>query len=175
MRYQLLSVRSLLGFAAGMGILLFGTSADASESAVLKYRFLRASISVRELTTFAETGQISTPLGFYLKLAGKDTQEMRRLLKEEVKVNPLLLYQVLKSPFGEVLLDQVSEVVHTPDNLANRESLRAALVSSALPDRNITLLEILQNYPTQEVHVEGERLAEVYGKLSRLARRLPRL
>ena len=86
----------------------------------------------------------------------------------------MLLYQLLKTTVGEVLLDRVSEVIHTPDNLANRQALRSALVMSALPDGNITLIETLQNYPTPDVHVEGDRLAEVYGFLSRLAARLPR-
>jgi hypothetical protein len=73
------------------------------------------------------------------------------------------------------MLDQVSQVVHTPSNRANRESLRGALVSSALPDGNITLIETLQNYPTPEVHVEGERLAEVIQNISKLIGRLPPL
>jgi Alpha/beta hydrolase of unknown function (DUF1400) len=33
--------------------------------------------------------------------------------------------------------------------------LRAALVVSASKDRQITLIEVIQNYPTKEVEVEG--------------------
>jgi thioredoxin reductase len=73
------------------------------------------------------------------------------------------------------MLDQVSDVVHTPTNRANRESLRGALVSSALPDGQITLIETLENYPTPEVHVEGERLVEVAQKFRDLFGRLPNL
>jgi hypothetical protein len=149
--------------------------AEAAQWAVLKYRFLRERVSVPELTTFVKTGELSRTLRAYLKLAKKEPAELRRTLTQEVKVNPTVLYQVLKTPVGDAMLDQVSQVIHTPSNRANRESLRGALVSSALPDGNITLIETLQNYPTPEVHVEGERLAEVIQNISKLIGRLPPL
>ena len=34
----------------------------AAEKVILKYRFLRESVSVPELTTFAETGELSSSL-----------------------------------------------------------------------------------------------------------------
>jgi len=48
-------------------------------------------------------------------------------------------------------------------------------MSSALPNGKITLIETLQNYPTPEVHVEGNRLVEVVQKISRITERLPKL
>jgi hypothetical protein len=158
----------------GAGILLFGSLANASETAIVKYRFLRMPVSVPELAKFAQTGEVSASLGAYLKMTRKAPQEVQKPLNQTVPVNGVLLYRVLNNPVGEVLLDEMSQVIHTPDNLANRQSLRSALVTSALGDNKINIVEILQNYPTQEVHVEGERLAELYGKLSRLSRSLPR-
>ncbi|MEO8892233.1 MAG: alpha/beta hydrolase, partial [Coleofasciculaceae cyanobacterium] len=98
---------------------------------------------------------------------------LRRALTQEVNVNPNVLSQLLNTPIGELMLAQVSEVVHTPDNVANRESLRGALVSSALPDGKVTLIKTLEEYPTPEVHVEGERVVEVAQKIGNLFRRLP--
>jgi len=72
-------------------------------------------------------------------------------------------------------LDQASQVIHTPSNRANRQSLRGALVSSALPNGKITLIETLQNYPTPEVHVEGDRLVEVVQRISQVTERLPNI
>ncbi|MGB3203406.1 MAG: alpha/beta hydrolase [Crinalium sp.] len=174
MRSLVSSIQGCLSLAVGLSILLSGLRADASERVVLKYRILQTSVSVPELAKFAKTGEASGVLWYYLKKTGTATQDVRRPLNEEIKVNPFLLYQVLNTPVGEVLLDQISQVIHTPDNLANRQSLRSALVSSALPDGKITLIETLQNYPTQQVHVEGDRLVEVYNQLNQLARRLPR-
>lgn len=158
---------------AVMAICGWSPRADAAQSVVLKYRFLQEKISVPELATFARTGELSPSLKTYLRLANREPDELRRALTQEVKVNPNLLYRVLNSPIGDVMLDQVSEVVHTPDNQANRQSLRGALVSSALSDNQITLIETLENYPTPEVYVEGERLVEVAQKIRDVFRRLP--
>jgi hypothetical protein len=106
-------------------------------------------------------------------MARREPEELRRTLTQEVQVDPILLYRVLNSVPGELLLDRVSQVIHTPTNRANQQSLRAALVSSALPDGNITLIETLQNYSTPEVHVEGDRLVEVVRNINRVLGRLP--
>lgn len=165
----------VFGLVVLAGILCPVSGADAAQSVVLKYRFLRETISVAELSTFARTGELSPTLRTYLKLAGREPEQLRRALTQEVKVNPNLLSQLLNTPIGGLMLDQVSEVVHTPDNVANRESLRGALVSSALPDGKVTLIETLEEYPTPEVHVEGERVVEVAQKIGNLFRGLPNL
>ncbi len=144
----------------------FSTPANAAESVVLKYRFLQERVSVPELSTFAETGKLSAKLQFYLTLARREPEQLRRTLRQEVQVNPNFLELALNNSLGEAMLDQVSQVVHTPSNQANRESLRTALVNSARPDGRITLIETLENYPTSEVYVEGDRLAEVVQKIS---------
>jgi hypothetical protein len=169
------AISLVFGLAALTGILSPLSPADAAQSVVLKYRFLRETISVSELSTFARTSELSPKLRTYLKLAGKEPDQLRRALTQEVKVDPNLLSGLLNNPIGELMLAQVSEVVHTPDNVANRESLRGALVSSALPDGKVTLIKTLENYPTPEVHVEGERVVEVAQKISNLFRRLPNI
>lgn len=172
-RYLPLSWRFILGLVALIGVFHGSARADAADTVVLKYRFLRETVSVPELTTFAETGELSTSLRAYLRMAGKEPTELRRTLTQEVPVDGVMLYRVLNTPPGELLLDRASQVIHTPTNRANRQSLRGALVSSALPNGKITLIETLQNYPTPEVHVEGERLVEVVEKISQVTERLP--
>ncbi|MGB3693896.1 MAG: alpha/beta hydrolase [Spirulinaceae cyanobacterium] len=154
---------------------LVATQAQAAEKVILKYRFLRESISVPELTTFAETGELSSSLNAYLGLANKEPDDLEEALTKEVKVNAILLSKILNTTPGEMILDQLSEVIHTPTQRASRQSLRSALVKSALPDGKITLLEVLQNYPTQDVIVEGERLAEALAKIEQLTGLIPNI
>jgi hypothetical protein len=165
----------MLGLVTFLGVFYGSDRADAADSVVLKYRFLRETVSVPELSTFAQTGELSPKLQIYLKLAGREPEQLRRALTQEVKVNPILLSEVLNSPIGGVMLDQASQVVHTPSDRANRESLRGAIVSSALPDGKITLIETLENYPTPEVHVEGDRVVEFAQNLRRVIGRLPNI
>ncbi|HAA27836.1 MAG TPA: alpha/beta hydrolase [Cyanobacteria bacterium UBA8553] len=174
-RYLSLSRHLIVGLVTSLGIFVGSAPANAAQSVVLKYSIFRETISVPELTTFAKTGELSPALTAYLKLAGREPAQLRRTLSQEIPVSGTLLYGVLSTPVGKVMLDQVSEVVHTPDNQANQESLRGALVNSALPDGKITLIETLENYPTPEVHVEGDRLVEVIKDITRVLGRLPKI
>ena len=163
-----LLLRRALVLMATASILLFNTSAIAADQVVLKYRIFRESISVEELSTFAETGELSKSLRINLALARQDPKAVRRYLTQPVKVNVVLLDRLLNSPVGNLILDEVTEVVHTPSGKADRQALRSALVISASRDSNISLIEIIQNYPTQVVQVEGDRLESAYRQLRRL-------
>ncbi|MDJ0510463.1 MAG: alpha/beta hydrolase [Crocosphaera sp.] len=157
------------------GLLFAQVQAKAAETVILKYSILRESVSVEELSTLANTGEASSSLKAYLKLANKQPEELRALLNNNVDVDPVFLSKVLNSFAGGMMLDPVGEVIHTPSKRANRESLRGALVTSALSDKNIRLIEILENYPTQEIHVDGDRLAEMYQSIEGFVKNVPRL
>ncbi len=172
MRLSFLSLRSGLFLSAIATALLSTAQAIAADTVVLKYGSFRGSVPVEELTTFAETGETSRTLRFYLAASGKQPEEVRQTMTQAVKVSPLLLDRVLNNPLGEVLLDQVNQVVHTPSGRADRQALRSALVLSAARDSQITLIETIQNYPTSEVEVEGERLVEVQQQLGALEGRV---
>lgn len=182
MRLLFLSLpRTLILIAAFSGILLSSSNvmplwglreAIAAEQVVLKYRVFRESISVKELSTFAETGELSTSLRINFALAQQDPKKVRQYLTEPVKVNLVLLDRLLNSPVGNVVLDQVSQVVHTPSRRADRQALRSALILSASSDSNISLIETIQNYPTSEVEVDGDRLETAYRQLRQLGGRL---
>lgn len=164
---------------AGVSILLFSSEllfelpvANAAEQVVLKYRIFRESISVEELSTFAETGELSKSLQINFALARQDPKAIRQYLTQPVQVNVVFLDRVLNSLVGNVIVDQVSQVVHTPSRTADRQAMRSALVLSARGDNSITLMETIQNYPTSQVQVEGDRLESAYLQLRRLEGRL---
>ncbi|WP_107669343.1 alpha/beta hydrolase [Cyanothece sp. BG0011] len=157
------------------GIVSAKLPSQAAETVILKYSILRESVSVEELSQLADTGEASRSLRAYLKLANKEPEELRALLNNNVDVDPVFLSKVLNSFAGSMVLDPVGEVIHTPSKRANRESLRGALVTSALSDKNIRLIEIFENYPTEEIHVDGDRLAEIYQSIEGFVSKVPRL
>jgi len=152
--------------------LLSSTQVTAAEKVVLEYGVFRGSVRVSELTAFAETGEVSAPLQFYLKAGRADPQAVRQALNQPIAVSPVVLDRILNSPVGGIVLDQVSQAVHTPSARADRQALRSALVLSAARDGKITLIETIQRYPTSEVHVEGDRLVRAYRQLSALEGRI---
>ncbi|MBE9198108.1 MULTISPECIES: alpha/beta hydrolase [unclassified Nodularia (in: cyanobacteria)] len=149
-------------------LLFFHTAAFAAEQVVLKYGIFRESISVEELSTFAETGELSRSLRVNFALAQQDPNAIRPYLTTPVNIDLVILDRVLNSPIGNVILDELSQVIHPPSRTADRQALRAALVLSASEDGQVTLLEIIQNYPTTNVEVDGERLENAYHQLRRL-------
>jgi len=173
MRCQFLSVYRGLILVTSIYFILSGVPALAAESVVLKYRIFRESVSVSELSTFAQTGKLSTSLRVNLALARQNPQAIRQYLTEPVKINPVILDKVLNSRIGNVILDQLTQVIHTRSRQADKQALRAALVVSASKDRQITLIEVIENYPTREIEVEGDRLESAYRQLRRLQDNLP--
>jgi Alpha/beta hydrolase of unknown function (DUF1400) len=172
MRFQRSFLRHLLALGIVTGITSFSTAAFAAKQVVLKYRIFRESVSVSELTTFAETGQTSSNLQTYLRMSGQKPEAVRQSLTRQVRINPILLDRVLNSPIGNTLLDPLAQAIQTPANVENRKALRAALVLSASGDGKFSLLEVVQNYPTQEVLLDGDRIEDAYRRLSELADRL---
>lgn len=160
----------VLGLAIALLVPL--SPAWAAETVVLKFLIFRESIAVSELSTFAETGELSPALRAYMAMSKQDPQAVQSVLTRQVPVNLIVMDRVLNSPVGDVVLDRLSEAIHTPSNQANRQALRSALVLSASDDNRISLIEVIENYPTQEVHVEGDRLLEAYNQLSRLTGRV---
>lgn len=173
MRRQFLSVSGGLVLVISIYFILSVPPALAAESVVLKYRIFRETVSVSELSTFAESGKLSTSLRINLALAKQNPQTIRQYLTEPVKINPVILDKVVNSRIGNVILDQLTQVIHTPSRKADKQALRAALVVSASKDRQITLIEVIQNYPTNEIELEGDRLENAYRQLRRLQENLP--
>lgn len=172
MSRSLFKQRWTLFLAASAGILFYSTAASAAEKVVLKYSAIRMTLPLSELEIFAETGQMSPALEMLLGKAKKDPQAVRRYLTKPVKVSQQVLDRTLNSQVGEIVLDEVGQVIRTPSGSENREALRTALVQSAANDNEITLIEAMKNYPTTEVYVEGDRLVEAYTKLVALSENL---
>ena len=74
-----------------IGIWSYSLAVDASESVVLSYRFLRETISVPELSTFAKTGELSSSLQAYLDMAGKQPEQLRTTLTQPISVNGIIV------------------------------------------------------------------------------------
>lgn len=168
MHFNVLGLRRILVLVGSIYLLFLSTPAFAAEQIVLKYGVLRESLSVEELSTFAQTGELSRSLRVNLALARQDPKAIRQYLTEPVKINPVFLDRVLNSQIGNIILDKISQVISTPSRKADRQALRAALILSASQDGQVSLIEIIKNYPTNEVEVDGDRLESAYRQLRRL-------
>lgn len=161
-----------LGISIFLGVC---QSLSAAESAIIKYYIFQGAVSVSELKQLSETGELATALASQLKMANQKPEEFRKILNRRVAVDAVFLSKFLNSFFGESLLDYAAEIVHTPNRAASRQALRSALVTSALNDNEIQIIEVLANYPTSEVHVDGNRLLDLINQVESVLKKMPRL
>jgi hypothetical protein len=153
------------------GLLIGSTQAIAAERVVMRYGSFERSASVEELTHFVETGETTRQLRAYFRMSGQDPEQFRQLLSREVEVDVVTLDRLLNNPVGDVMLDQMGRFVHTPSGDTNREAMRSALVLSASDGGSISLLEVMQNYPTRQIHVDGNQAVAAYRQISTIQQR----
>lgn len=162
----------LTGLVSALLLSLTAAPAQAADQVVLKYRVFERSIAVSDLTQFAETGELNRPLRRYIRLSGQQPERVRETLTQEFAVSPLVLDRLLNSPIGETALGQLSQAIYPSSREADETALRSALVLSATDDGQISFIEVLRNYPTPQVYIDGERLAEAYSQLRALSDRI---
>jgi len=153
-------------FVASSAIFFCGQKAIASEKVVFKYSGATQSVSIEELQTFANTGETSPALEFLLSFGKQNPFIIRWVLNQQFPANTKLIYDLLNTAPGEYALSQTGNVVSAKSERANVKALRGALIKSASDDNLISLIELLENYPTKEVYVDGKVLSKVQRDLA---------
>lgn len=144
----------------------------ANQSLVIEFGPFGRSIALQDLTRFAETGELSRGWRFFFNVGGVDPADVQTALNQDVGVSLLFLDSTLNNLLGEFLLYEIGQIIHTPSRTANIQALRAASILSVADDGRLSLLELLQRYPTRQVHIDGLRLARLGSNASRLQARL---
>lgn len=170
---QLLFLRCLGIVAFSSTMLGFVFPVNASEKVIFKYGMWQESLPVSDMTVFCDTGEISTTLSYYIRLSNQSSDRINNVLCKPIAVNGVTLSKMLNNPVGGFILDLFGEVITTPSKKASRESLRGALVTSALENDDISIIEVLNNYPTNEVHLNGDRLVEFYRQVEDVLKIIP--
>lgn len=145
---------------AGM-IALSPSRAFASEKIIFVYGGLSQSVSLEELQDFAQTGERSPAVDSLLNSSKQNPSLMRWILKQEFPANIKLISDLLNTAPGECALSQTSSVVSSKSQKADVTALRGALIAAASDDNSISLIELLESYPTQQVYINGKILARV--------------
>ncbi|PSN80856.1 hypothetical protein C8B47_04350 [filamentous cyanobacterium CCP4] len=158
---------------ASLGLITLAISPGlAAERVRLNYRGFSRTVPVVLLELLANTGEATGVLGGLLNQAGQNPGELRSLLTRPLAADAVILDRSLNSRPGEWVLDYVGQSIHTGAGVADRQALRSALVLSASDDQQITLLELLQNSPTEEVVLEGDNIQAAYNRLASFLRPL---
>jgi len=159
--------RAGIGAIAAASMFAIMPSAQAADEIVFRYGILRQRLAVSELTKFAETGEESPVLERYLRRANAEPQEVRRVLNQPLTIDRNTLDRGLNNVAGDFLINELSAIIKTPNDENNQEALRNALLGSTVGDNKVTLLEVLQNYPNSEVHIDVKQAIRTYDRIAR--------
>jgi hypothetical protein len=162
---------TVLGLVA---LMTTAATAIAAEKIVFRQGVFEQTLTVQELEAFAQTGQTSSPLGDYLKSQPPLDKVVPQALNQEIGIGVIQMDKALNNPIADLILDRVGEVIRLPNGDANRQALRAALVNSVSQDGRFTLIEVIKNYPANEVIVDGDRLSKYQALLNSLGTLLPK-
>ena len=172
-------VSSLIGLTAkllcwGTGIsmvALIPSSAFAAERLRFNYGVLGFSLSIDALELYAEEGIINDRLNFYTKrLDERTVKQLRRILSRRINIDPVLLYKLTRSPMVVEIINSLGEVATTHQGHNGFYALRASITNSAIKNkgRGVTLIDVLRNFPTEDIWVNTSKLLELRSELAAL-------
>ncbi len=163
---NLLSRSPLIIVGAIAGVMLSHQSAIATNKIVIDlFGPIKASIKVKDLRQFAETGKTTKTISQALGISKVNPNTVRGLMTLEVGANVANLAKVLYSNLGQNLTKGVAEVVQTRHNYESDKALRSAILLAAADDNRISVLEVLEKYPTAEMHIDVGKINEIVGKV----------
>ncbi|OCR02298.1 hypothetical protein BCD67_20065 [Oscillatoriales cyanobacterium USR001] len=174
--YSILSKRIPKYLAAGMAMLLatsaslliFSSSAVAIDAVKIKYGGVDISVTIPELVTFANSGQVSNQLRSLFQIAKATPDQIssfRELLSKKTQVDPNLLNDLLNSYYGKLALTEVSKYLTPGSNYAKMVDELKATVNMVIKDGQFSLLEVLQSYQGIDgIVIDGQQIVNLYNQ-----------
>ncbi len=158
---------SVLGAFAG---LMFACNkTEAAEQIVVDIAWpLQASIGVDDLAAFAETGETTKTLRQALGFSNVNSDTVRGLMTLELGVDVVKLSNALHSSTGRKIISGVSDIITTPSEYESDKALRSAFILAAADDGRISVLEVLENYPTKQMFIRVSEIQQLVNRVNEI-------
>ncbi len=145
--------------------------AQGAEQLYLSYGPLEFSLPIASLEVYAKEGKIDQALAVYANyLDSKQLEQLRQVLVTRVDVTPVAIAQFLYSSQGEIILQRIGQIVQTKAYQDGFYAIRAALIKAAADPEGLTLLNVLQKFPTYGIRINSARGFKIIDQLSNLIR-----
>ncbi|MEO0708562.1 MAG: alpha/beta fold hydrolase [Cyanobacteria bacterium J06649_5] len=144
-------LRSVCQLALGLTCIgaIAPSPALAAEKINFHYGLYELTITRQELETFAATGTAEGGLSALLSRLDDDLAgQLYDLLQAQYDLNPVLASRFSYTRSGEQLLAEVGDLITTESGLNGGQALRGALVLAASEPDGLTLLNFIEQYPT---------------------------
>jgi predicted dienelactone hydrolase len=146
--------------------------AFGAERIYVTYGPLEVSVPIESLALFAKEGKIDSNLDGFAQYAKKSQlAEIRSALQAKVEISPVTISQFLYTPQGEVLLESLGRVIQTKARQPGFYAIRSALILAASDPEGLTILNVLQKFPTYGIRIDISRGLGIADKLTSLINR----
>ena len=145
------------------------TSASAAERVTLTYGFVEISTTVDALQSYADTGIADRELNAYLRfLSTEQRTQFRQALQVRQDIDHVQMSQFLYSAIGDNILRVMGNIIQTQGRQDGAKGLRGALVLAAAEPEGLSLLSVLDQFPTDNVRIDSQRAFRAFGALTGL-------
>lgn len=152
---------------------IFGISNSvmAAEKIYAAYSILEIPIPVISLETYSKTGIIDNELRVYQQyISSQQLHKLSQILFRSVKINPAVASQFLYTQQGEFLLKRLAKVITNKSSVPESEfeDLRTAIILASGEPEGLTLLNVLQKYPSKSIYLKLADSLDIASELEKL-------
>lgn len=156
-------------FSIGLLPTLTAYPALGAERIKFNYGLLERSIPISSLETYAKTGKVDEDLAGYSHYVNKkELTQLRKVLLTPIPLNEIEVSQFLYTPIGEQLLKKLGKVIQTESRLSGFYAIRAALILSAINQKDFTLLNVLHKFPANAISINLDQSLAIAETLQNL-------
>ena len=147
--------------------------AQSAEKIKIIYSIFSRTITVDSLKTFAESGNSSKSLRKILNATGSSDEKIQSILNNKFEIPITIASKLLYSEIGNVFLNRISSILHTPntnDERTGRLALRSSVIQGLYTGKGkIDLVSFFKSYPTKTVILNVNALSKVMNKVQSIS------
>lgn len=161
---------SVIGAIASLA---WSSGAQAADSVLIQYQERQRTVTTEGLEVFAETGEaVSEDIQEFFAENPELATIANDVLTTEIFISPTFIDRFQDSSLGEFVLIQLNKVLGTPSGREDLEPLRVAVVASFEDDNRFSVLEIVQNYPSDTIRLDFSRLQPIVNDVQTFVERV---
>lgn len=147
--------------------------AQSAEKIKIIYSIFSRTITVDSLKTFAESGNSSKSLRKILNATGSSDEKIQSILNNKFEIPITIASKLVYSEIGNVFLNRISSILHTPntnDERTGRLALRSSVIQGLYTGNGkIDLVSFFKSYPTKTVILNVNALSKVMNKVQSIS------
>ena len=152
---------------------LYTPQVNSAENIKIIYNIFSRTVTVESLKNFAENGNSSKKLRRILNATGSSDKKIQSVLNKNFEIPITIASKLVNSEIGNVFLNRVSSILHTPrakDERTGILALRSSIIKGLdTGNGKINIVSFFESYPTKTVVLNVNALSKVMNKVQSIS------